>query len=351
MLAPINHIVGLTSIVRERLLPTAGVVGVRLNQKVNPTDVIAETKWAREHVMIDVARILNITPQSAERLVRCKVEDKLSAGAEVARSRGLFSRSIRAPRAGTVIAVGGGQVLMEVGETRIELRAGIPGTVIQVIPNQGAIIQTAGSLIQGVWGNGRIDNGLLVSILNNPDGVFTASGIDVSLRGSILLAGTVKDAAALGACEELQIRGLIVPSIYPSLLTTAREMKYPIIVTDGFGSLPMNSAAFKLLSTNTKREVVVNAEVYNRYTGARPEVIIPLPISTDPPSSPEWTQFAPGLNVRMRRPPAMGSIGEIVSVKPGLTTLPSGLRAPAAEVKLENDETVVVPLVNLEVVG
>ncbi len=53
----------------------------------------------------------------------------------------------------------------------------------------------------------------------------------------------------------------------------------------------------------------------------------------------------------MRRPPAMGLIGSIVTMKPGLTTLLSGLRAPAAEVKLENGETIVAPLVNLEVVG
>jgi hypothetical protein len=47
----------------------------------------------------------------------------------------------------------------------------------------------------------------------------------------------------------------------------------------------------------------------------------------------------------------MGMIGVISAIKPGLTTLPSGLYAHAADVKLENGETVVVPLVNLEVVG
>jgi len=332
-------------------LPTTGVVNVRLNQKVNPTDIIGETNWAREHVVIDVARMLKLTPARAERLVRCKVGDRLAAGTVVANGSGLFARSIRTPREGTVVAVGGGQVLMEVGETKVELRAGIPGTVIEVIPNRGAVIQTAGSLVQGVWGNGRVDSGLLYSLMNKADAVLSVSSLDVSLRGSILLAGMVKDVEALESLAELQIRGLIASSIYPSLLPTAREMKYPIIVTEGFGSLPMNSAAYRLLSTNVKRETVVNAEIYNRYSGARPEVIIPLTISSDPPPSQEFAEFAIGLSVRMRRPPAMGSIGVITAVRPGLTTLPSGLRAAAADVKLENEEVVVVPLVNLEVVG
>ncbi|MBI5822464.1 MAG: hypothetical protein HZB18_00395 [Chloroflexi bacterium] len=351
MQAPVNHIVGLTSIVRERLLPVSGTVLVRLNQKVSPMDVVAETHWAREHVLLDVARTLRISSNAADRLVKCKVDEKLAAGVEIAVGKGLFPRSIRAPREGRVVAVGGGQVLMEVGETKMELRAGIPGTIIEVIANRGAVIQTAGALIQGVWGNGRIDSGLLVNIAEKADGLLTLGKLDISLRGSIILAGMVKDAETLEAAADLPVRGLILSSIFPSLLPKAREMRYPIMVTDGFGSLPMNSAAFKLLSTNAKRDVTVNAEMFDRYSGARPETIIPLPISASPPAPREVETFAPGLQIRMRRPPFMGMIGSIVAVKPGLSSLPSGLRAPAAEVKLENGETVIAPLVNLEVVG
>jgi len=351
MQAPIHHIVGLTSIVRERLLPISGSVLARLNQKVSSTDVIAETNWAREHVLLDVARLLGVTPNAAERLVKCKVDDRIAASAEIAVGKGLFPRTVRAPREGRVVAVGGGQVLMEVGESKIELRAGIPGTIIEIIPNRGAVIQTAGALVQGIWGNGRIDAGTLVNIAEKPDGVLTSGRLDVSLRGSILIAGMVKDVETLQTAADLPVRGLILSSLPPSLIQVAREMRYPIMVTDGIGDLPMNSSAFKLLSTDAKRDVTVNAEVYDRYTGARPEVIIPLPVSTDPPAPREVETFAPGLQVRMRRSPALGMIGSITAVKPGLTTLASGLHAPAAEVKLENGETVIVPLVNLEVVG
>jgi hypothetical protein len=351
MQAPVNHIVGLTSIVRERQLPIAGTVLARVGQKVSSGDVVAEANWAREHVLLDVARALHVSPAMADSLIKCKLDDRIAASVEIAVGKGLFPRSIRAPREGRVVAVGGGQVLMEVGETKIELRAGIPGTVIEILSNRGVVIQTAGALIQGVWGNGRVDSGLLVNLAEKPDGILTASRLDVSLRGSIILAGMVKDAETLQAAADLPVRGLILSSLYPSLIQQAREMRYPIMVTDGFGPLSMNSAAYKLLSTNAKRDVTVNAEAYDRYTGARPEVIIPLPIAADPPPLREVETFAPGLQVRMRRPPALGLIGSIVSIKPGLTTLPSGLRAFAAEVKLENGETILAPLVNLEVVG
>jgi hypothetical protein len=349
--APVHHIIGLTTIVRERVLPVSGNVLARLHQKVSAVDVVAETRWAREHVLLDVARAFGTSPAMADRLLKCKVNDRVAANAVIAASRGLIPRVVRAPREGTVVAAGGGQVLLEVGETKLELRAGIPGTVIETIPSRGVVIQTAGGLVQGFWGNGRIDMGLLVNLTESPDAILNAGRLDVSLRGSIILAGMVKDAETLQTAAELPVRGLILSSIVPTLLQKAREMRYPIMVTEGFGTLPMNSAAYKLLSTNAKREVIVNAEVYDRYAGTRPEVIIPLPISSNPPAPREVELLAPGLQVRMRRPPHMGMLGTIVRIKPGLTTLPSGLRARAAEVKLENNETALAPLVNLEVVG
>lgn len=351
MEAPVVHVIGLTSIVRERLLPVSGTVHARLQQKVTPNDVVAETRWAREHVLLDVARLLNVSPNAADHLIRCKVDEQLTTNTEIAVGKGVFPRSVRTPRDGRVVAVGGGQVLLETGESKMELRAGIPGIVTQIIPNRGVVIQTAGGLIQGVWGNGRIDTGLLVNLMETPESVLTVGRLDVSLRGSIILAGMIKDAETLQAAADLPVRGLILSSIFPSLLPRAREMRYPILITDGFGSIPMNSAAHKLLSTNAKREVTINAEVYDRYSGTRPEVIIPLPTSSEPAAPREVETFAPGLQVRMRRPPAMGMLGSILSIKPGLTTLPSGLRAHAAEVRLENGETVIAPLVNLEVVG
>ncbi len=351
MLAPVTHILGLTTILRERLLPVPGVVNVRLNQRVSASDVVAEARWAREHVLLDVARKLGVPTSAADRLIRCKEGDELSVNTLVATGSGMFPREVRTPRDGRVVVVGGGRVLLEVGEVNIELRAGLPGMIMQVIPDRGVTIQTAGALIQGMWGNGRIDTGQMVNLMEKPDSVLEAGRLDATMRGMVILGGIVRDADTLRAAAELPMRGLILSSLSPSLIAMALQMRYPILVMDGFGNLPMNSAAYRLLTTNAKRDATVNAEMPDRYSGARPEVIIPLPVTVEPAQPNDVETFASGQQVRLRAAPNYGMIASLVRLHPGLMTLPSGLRAPAADVRTESGEEILVPLANLEVVG
>src|SRR5215208_4140411 len=221
MLAPVTHVLPLTTIVRERVLPVAGKVNAHVNQRVNPTDVIAEATFAREHVLLDVARAFGVSANAADKMIKVNRGDRLTQGSLVAESGGLIPRSIKAPRPGRVMIAGSGQVLMEVGDTRIELRAGLPGVVTHVIPEKGVIIRTAGALIQGVWGNGRIDNGLMVKLLEKPDEVLSADRLDVSLRGSVILGGHVRDIETLRVAAELPIRGLVISSLLSSLIIPA----------------------------------------------------------------------------------------------------------------------------------
>ncbi|MBV6397175.1 MAG: hypothetical protein HFACDABA_02780 [Anaerolineales bacterium] len=351
MLAPVTHILPLTTIQRERLLPVRGLVQARLGQRVSATDVVAEGRWAREHTLVDVARKLGVSSAAADRLIRLKIGDDVPANALIAASGGMFPREVRAPREGRVLAVGGGQILFEIGEVNVQVRAGMPGVVTQIVPERGVQIQTAGALIQGVWGNGRIEMGLMINLMDSPEMVLETGRLDMSLRGSVLLAGHCPNAETLQAAAELPVRGLILSSMHPAAIATALQMRYPILVTDGFGRLPMNASAYRLLSTNAKRDVTVNAELFDRYSGARPEAIIPLPITQEPPIAEDLAAFESGQVVRLRAEPRRGAIASIVKIHTGLQTLPSGLRAPCADVRLEGGELALVPLANLEVVG
>jgi hypothetical protein len=346
----VHHVVPLATIVRERRLPVKGTVRVKLGQRVSPGDIVADATWARDHVFLDVARTLGVSGAAAERLIHCRPGTSIAMGGLIARGGGVLPKTIRAPRAGRVVATGGGQVLIESGESRIELRAGISGVVQNVIPDRGVIIQTSGALVQGVWGNARVDTGVMINLADKPDALLPPARLDVSMRGSILVGGVVQEAGLLHTAEEIAVRGLLIGSIVPSLLPLAREMRYPIVVTDGFGVVPMNLAAHRLISSNAKREVTLNAETYDRYAGSRPEAIIPLPAPGAPPPQ-DIVALAAGQPVRICCQPAAGMMGTILGLPTGPAKFPSGLRVPGAEVRLENGEQLLIPLVNLEVVG
>ncbi len=229
--------------------------------------------------MIDVARILGIRPAAAEKLVSLRVGEQVAAGTVVATGGGLIPKAIKVEHSGRVVATGGGQVLLDISQKDFQLKAGVSGEVIEVIPKRGVVIQEVGALVQGVWGNGKIDRGRLHLLAEQPNEILAASQLDISLRSLVLLAGSCQDGDSLKAAADITARGLILSSIHPSLLGLARKMPYPIVVTDMIGQQPMNATAYKILSTNSQREnVSLNAGAYNRYTGTRPEIVIRIRI-------------------------------------------------------------------------
>ena len=67
MLAPITHVLPYTLIRRERVLHTSGKILVREGQTVSATDVIAELNQYPEHLLLDVARGLGMSADSADK--------------------------------------------------------------------------------------------------------------------------------------------------------------------------------------------------------------------------------------------------------------------------------------------
>jgi hypothetical protein len=348
MLAPIIHILPLTNIRRSRLLPFPGHVAVHPGQKVNASDVIAQARVASGHLVLDIRRSLKIpTISAAERCIVRQQGDRLEKGDVVAESGGMFSQIVRAPADGDVVLISAGMVVIRVRSAQTELRAGFTGTVVDIIPDRGAVIEANGALIQGLWGNGRIDSGLLLLIAHAPDEELTRQAIDVSMRGAVVLAGHCSSAEALQAGLDLPLRGLILSSMASELLPVAAGLNYPIIVIEGFGKLPMNEAAFKLLSTSEKRDISVNATL-NPSAGERPELVIQLPAVGQ--TAPETDTFAPNKMVRIQGLPYTGKVGTILQVRKGFYAMPSGLKVNAADVQIDKDTRVTVPLANLELI-
>jgi hypothetical protein len=348
MLAPVTHILPLTNIRRARTLPVPGRVQVHPGQKVSASDVIAQARIPSGHTILDIRRGLGIhSISAAERCIVRQQGEKLQKGDVIAESGGMFSRIIRAPADGEIILISNGQVLLQVRSAPLEVKAGFAGTVMELIQDRGAVVETNGALIQGVWGNGRIDSGLLLLAAKSSEEELTRQNVDVSMRGAVVLAGYCSNGDALAAGAELPLRGLILTSMASDLLPLAANLNYPILVVEGFGKIPMNETAYRLLSTSEKRDISINANL-NPSTGERPELIIPLPASGM--AAPETDAFGPNKTVRIQGAPYAGKVGTIVQVRQTLFALPNGLKVLAADVQLGKDVRVTVPLANLEVI-
>ena len=350
ILAPITHILPLTTIRRERVLPVPGKVIVRKGQKVGASDTLAEADLNPEHLLLDIGRGLGIAEDAVDETIQCRVGDLLAEGDIIAGPVGLARRVVRAPKRGRVMLIGGGQALLALQTTPFELKAGLSGQVVELISDRGAIVESAGALVQGVWGNGQIDFGLMLVLAKTSDQILNATQLDVSMRGSVILGGYLEDAEALKSAADLPLRGLILASMDPELIPLAQRVPFPVIIIDGFGHRRMTPAAYRLLSTNERREVSINAEPWDAYTGARPEVVIPLPVTGEPPVPRTALIFRVDQTVRVIKAPYAGMIGKINSLQPGLKAFPSGLKAKAAEISLENGENVLLPITNLEVI-
>ena len=212
----------------------------------------------------------------------------------------------------------------------------------------GAIIETHGALIQGMWGNDRFNQGVLLGVIQSPTEELTDQRLDVSMRGAIVYGGPCLQAKILKIAEELPLRGLVVSSLAPELVEQAELMSIPVVVVEGFGKIPYCSAAFKILSTSDKRDVCLKASRNNPFAGEYPEVILPLNAIGE--NLADAVEIQAGQTVRIVGAPANGCIGVIVQIRPGTTHLPNGLITPAANIRLENNEIVTIPLANLDII-
>ncbi len=348
MSAALTHILPLTTIRRVRLLPAPGRVLVRPGQQVATNDPVAEIYLPDAHTLLDVRRALSIpSVNKAEALIKRRVGEKVQKGDVIAETGGMFSRVIRTPVNAVIVAIDHAQVILETEAPPVILRAGMPGVVTEIIGDRGVIVENNGALIQGVWGNNRAEMGMLLMLARTPDDELTRDRLDVSMRGAIVAGGHCSSPDVLKTANDLPLRGLIFSSMAPTLIPQANALKIPVIVLEGFGRIPYSAPLYKLLVSSEKRDAAVNAAIWDRYNGERPEIIIPLPATGQTPL--EAVEYCEGQTVRILGAPYAGQTGKLEALSRGLAPLPNRLRAPAADVRLENGEKVTIPLVNLDV--
>ncbi len=344
----------LATIRRERRLPVPGKVLVRRGETVEAATLLATAEQPAGVVVVDIARPLRVPPERAAVYLQRKPGAPVRAQEVLARRRiwmGLRTLRVRSPVDGEVVAAGGGKVLIQAGARILELRAGFPGIVVEVIPDFGAVVETTGALIQAFWASGADFSGMLRVVTGGAEPL-RARAIDPVAQGTIVVGGAWIEPSALEQAEHLQVKGIIAGSMEVSLLPRLRELSFPVVLTEGFGHLPMHPGIFRILSLYQGREAfVLHSPSGPDGRPGHPEILIPVPTENPPPPEPGGEVFLqPGVRVRLIREPDRGRVGTVRRISPYPWTLESGLRTWCVEIHLDGEErSVWVPVYNVEI--
>jgi hypothetical protein len=370
----------LTMVTQVRALPMAGEIFKRAGNRVEPDEVVARTLVPARSQRFAVARELGITEKALAAAVLLEDETDVDAGDVVVRVGRLRQRVWRAPIAGTLsrAEVEQGYLVITPDSDNYELRAPVRGFVVAVEPYRSLTIQTPAALVQGAFGFGGEQNGVLRAAVTAAGDPLLPEMLDERSALSILVGGGPVSAAALERAVELRVRGLIVGSITTEALATfvgyqrdadwgvggsnwtfpptpaGREFPFTLMVTEGLGTRPMNGPAFELLTSYDGSEAALDGCTILHGPGrCRPQVVIPITRADPADIAPEEERekLGIGVAVRLLSDDLLGQVGLIIGFPRRMQTLGCGARYYVAEVRLADGQTVVVPLENLEMLG
>lgn len=348
-----TRIAPMTTIRRERLLPVRGQVLVQPGDIVGPQDVVARGQIPGEIRMVDASRCLKLRRDRVEKLVRVAEGDTVQTDDLLAARWGLLGRfrRCRSPLSGHVVAIRNGMILIQTMPQAVELLAHMKGQVTNLMPDFGVVVSATGSWIQGIWGNGGEAEGIIKLLVDGPQKPLRARSIDVSCHGTLIVGGRILDDKIFEPAIEAKVRGIIAGSANANLRSQMKALPFPVVLTEGFGTISMAGPIFSLLHDNMGREAIVTADIQTRYDVKRPEIVIPL--HSEQALSKEPCRPSPlqqGARVRVTRDPHMGAVGTVTQLPVLPQVVESGLRLPVAEVTLAEEGPVVIPVANLELV-
>ncbi len=350
----------------RRELPIPGEILVKEGQTVAPKDIVARAELAGEVLILRVAENLGIEPEAFIKGLKVKAGDKLSADDLICQHRGLFglfNSKFSAPQQGTVdfISQSLGHIGFRLPSTLLEVNSYTGGKVVAIETNRAVEIETAATIIQGIFGVGGEKQGILNNLDVDPSKALSLSDLPAQLEGRIIVGGTLPDAAVLKALGEAKAAGLVVGGIDDVALadflgfdlglaiTGNEKVPFPLIVTEGFGRLSISARVRDLLRPLQDQFACLNGTTQIRAGAIRPELIVPGAEQSG--SAYRQIPFNKGSRVRLIRVPYFGMQGEIVDLPVQKQLLQNGVSAKVAAVKLDSGGVVTAPVANMEVLN
>ena len=358
-----------TKVEKNRRLPIKGEITKQVGDLLKPEDVVAKTDLPGNVQMLKVANVLNIGPTDVPDVMLVGEGDKVNKGQMIAETEGLFGffkSNVKSPIDGTVESISDvtGQIVMREAPIPVEVDAYMSGTVKEIIPDEGVIVEAEAAFIQGIFGIGGESRGTMEILVDNREQELTTDLLNESHKGKIVVGGSFVNLATYKKALSLQIAGIVVGGFnYYDLeeilgytlgvaITGSEDLVTSLIVTEGFGNIRMGSRTFNLLNKENGKFVSINGATQIRAGVIRPEIVIPLEEKEIPETSVHKSDnsgISEGSLVRIIRAPYFGKMGEVVSLPPELQQMESETMVRVAEVKIDSG-VLNIPRANLEMV-
>ena len=360
-----------TIIRSERRLPLMGDVLVEVGNQVSAEDIVAQTDLPGNVQMIHAANLMGTSPSSVGRFMLKKVGDPVEQGEIIAQSNGLFGlfkSEGKSPISGTIENISDvtGQVVIREPATPVQTWGYIDGQVIEVMENEGVVIETWGTLIQGIFGIGGETVGQLQTIVDSPHQPLTPELIQADHEGQILVGGSTVDRQTVEFAIDKGVKGIVCGGIddrelYQLLgyelgvaITGSEQIGLTLMITEGFGQISMAKQTFDLLLQRQGMKSSLNGTTQIRAGVQRPEIVIPLEkdgnSSVDKDIATIQNALDVGTQVRLIRSPYFGQLGEVTKLLVEPQSLETEAQVRVLEVQLHDQERIVLPRANVEIV-
>jgi hypothetical protein len=356
---------------KERRLPLAGEVMVKVGDRVTAEQIVARTQLPGNVQPIKAASILGQHQQDLLDYMLKKEGESVRKGEAIATAKsffGMFKSHCLSPCDGVLesISTVTGQVIIREPPIPVQVDAYVAGTVVEEIPQQGVVVETEGAFIQGIFGIGGEVFGTVHMACASPDEELTERHLQGDVAGKVLVGGSLVSESVLRAAAARGVRAVVVGGLDAAdlqrflgydlgvAITGSERLGVTVVVTEGFGRMAMAERTFGLLRAHEGRRCSVNGATQIRAGVMRPELVISLTVEEAGVEREKIFDMTQGLQVgspvRVIRAPYFGRLGEVTGLPPALAQVESGATVRVLRVKFADGEEATVPRANVEMI-
>lgn len=354
---------------KQRILPLKGDVVVKKGDRVSADDVVARTELPGKVKPVNAANILGVLPADLPKHIIVPVGSVMNKGDIYATAKvffGLFKTNLKSPADDITLETVSnitGKVLLREKPMPVEVKAYVDGTVTEVYPDEGVEVTSWAAMAQGIFGIGGETNGILRMVCESPNEPLTPDKIRDEHKDCILIGGSIVTAAALEKAVEKKARAIIVGGFNDQdlrnflgydlgvAITGSEDKGITLVVTEGFGEIPMTQRTFELLKQYEGKRACCHGATQIRAGVIRPEVVLPMAESElEKGEDVKAGALEPGTPIRVIREPYFGRIGRVTELPPEPRPLESETKARVLLLKfIDEDQEVMVPRANVEI--